>query len=172
MAQEALGRLLDLSIGFAPVDMQTAANTGKRVSLRNAGGVTIVLFKAAGTAADDPVLTLKQHTASSAGTSANLATIDHYYIKAGTTLAGTETWTRVTQTAAATITDPGGVGTSAETQMLVVIEVRAEQLSDTYKYVSLDVADVGGNAQLGCVLYLLHDLSSPRAAANLPAPLS
>lgn len=174
MAQEGLGRIFDLSVGFIPVDMQTAANTGKRVSLHNCAGVTIVLFKAVGTAGDDPALTLKQHTASSSGTTANLAVIDHYYYKSAVSaaLAGTETWTRVAQTAAATITDPGGLGFSAESSMIVAIEVAGTSLSDGYKYVSLDVADVGGNAQLGGVLYIKHQLVAGRTPANLPAGLS
>ncbi|WP_432010181.1 hypothetical protein [Streptomyces cucumeris] len=172
MAMEALGRTVDISIGAAPVDWSSAAVTGKRVSLRNAGGVTILLVKAAGTAGDDPTVTLKQHTASSGGTSANLSIIDHYYLKNATTLAGTETWTRVTQAAAATIADPGGAGTSAESQQLIAIEVDARSLSDGYKYISLDVADVGTNAQLGAVIYLLRDLTAQRAPANLVAPLS
>ncbi|PBC71573.1 hypothetical protein BX265_6183 [Streptomyces sp. TLI_235] len=171
MAQEALGRNFDVSIGVAPVDLQ-AAQTGKRVSLRNAAGCTILIIKAAGTAGDDPTVTLKQHTASSGGTSANLAIIDHYYLKSATTLAGSETWTRVAQTAAATIADPGAAGTSAESQQLIAIEVDARSLSDGYKYISLDVADTGTNAQLGTVVYLLRDLTAQRTPANLVAPLS
>jgi len=154
--------------------MQTAANTGKRVSLQRSASALVVLFKAVGTAADDPVLTLKQHTASSSGTTANLASIDHYYYKAAVSgaLAGTETWTRVAQTASQTITDPGGLGTSAESSMIVAIPVLGTALSDGYKYISLDVADVGGNAQLGCVLYILGDLAVQRTPANLAAALS
>ncbi|MCM1943141.1 hypothetical protein NC239_33560 [Streptomyces sp. G3] len=168
---EALGRLVDVCVGAAPVDLSTAAVTGKRVRLRDAGGLTIVVFKGAGTAGDDPTLTLKQHTAASAGTTSNLAVIDHYYVKDATALAGTEQWTRVAQTAAATIADPGGAGTSAEHQQIIVIEVEAEQLSDGYTHVSLDVADVGTNAQLGAVLYLRRDLSVERAPAALVASL-
>ncbi|GAA4226089.1 hypothetical protein GCM10022254_09890 [Actinomadura meridiana] len=168
---EGLGRLFDLSCGVAPVDLQTA-QTGKRVSLRHAAGVSIVLFKGAGTAADDPTVTLKEHTASSGGTSQNLAVIDHYHLKAETALDGDETWETVTQSAAATIADPGGDGTSAESQQIVVIEVDATSLSDGYAYVSLDVADVGGNAQLGAVLYILRDLASQRAPDKMHAPLS
>jgi hypothetical protein len=168
---EALGRLFDLSTGVAPVDLQTA-QTGKRVSLAHAGGVLIVLFKGAGPAGHDPTVTLKEHTASTGGTSQNLAIIDHYYLKAETTLDGDETWTKVTQSAAATIADPGGGGTSAEEEQIVAIDVRAEQLSDDYGYVSLDVGDVGGNAQLGGVLYMLYDLHVQRTPANLVAPLS
>ncbi|MGW7786045.1 hypothetical protein [Streptomyces tricolor] len=171
MAMEALGRLVDVCIGAAPVDLSTAAVTGKRVSLKGCGGLTIVVFKGAGTAGDDPTLTLKQHTASSGGTTSNLAVIDHYYLKSATTLAGTEAWSKVTQTAAATIADPGGAGTSAESQQIIVIEVDAAQLADGYTHVSLDVADVGTNAQLGAILYLRRDLLVERAPAALAASL-
>lgn len=171
MAMDALGRLFDISTGFVPVDMQTA-QTGKRVSLRHCGGVTVVLFKAAGTAGDDPTLTLKEHTASSGGTSQNLAVIDEYWIKTEAALDGDETWARETQSAAATIADPGGDGTSAESQQIVVFEVDGRQLSDGFDYISVDVADTGTNAQLGCVLYLLRDLNVQRAPASLVAPLS
>ncbi|MFF9002612.1 hypothetical protein ACF1GW_35685 [Streptomyces achromogenes] len=171
MAMEALGRLIDVCVGAAPVDLSSAAVTGKRVSLKGCGGLTIVVFKGAGTAGDDPTLTLKQHTASSGGTTSNLAVIDHYYLKSATTLAGTEAWSRVTQSAAATIADPGGAGTSAESQQIIVIEVDAAQLADGYTHVSLDVADVGTNAQLGAILYLRRDLLVERAPAALAASL-
>jgi hypothetical protein len=173
MAQEGLGRAFDISAGIIPVDSQTAAMTGKRVSLKNSGAVSIVVFKAVGTANDDPVVTLKQHTAATGGTSANLAVIDHYYLKDAALLAGTETWTKVTQAAAATITDPGGNGTSAEHQQILVIPVRGVQLSDTYAYVSLDIADTGAaGAQLISCLYILHELAVKRTPANLVAALA
>lgn len=167
---EALGRLFDISAGVAPVDLATAAASGKRVHLKNAGGCTIVLVKGAGTAAEDPVVTLKQHTAASGGTTANLAVIDSYYVKSAATLAGSETWSRVTQAAAATITDPGGAGTSAESQQIVVIEVDTTSLADGHEWISLDVADVGVGAQLGAVLYLLRDLTVQRTPQNLANP--
>lgn len=173
MAQEGLGRAFDISAGIIPVDSQTAAMTGKRVSLKNAGAISIVVFKAVGTANDDPVVTLKQHTAASSGTSANLAVIDHYYLKDAALLAGTETWTKITQAAAATITDPGGAGTSAEHQQILVIPVRGVQLSDGYGYVSLDIADTGAaGAQLISCLYILHELAVKRTPANLAAALA
>lgn len=171
---EGLGRLFDLSIGFTVVDINTAnAATGARCSLRHASGVTILMHKAAGTAADDPTVTLKQHTASTGGTTANLAIIDHYYLKTEATLDGDEAWTKVTQAVAATIADPGGAGTSAEHEQLLAIEVSAAQLSDGYNYVSLDYAVAGlGNAQLACTIYILHDLAVQRTPASLPIPLS
>src|SRR5688500_9679363 len=119
---DALGRLFDLSIGWVPVDAQSA-QTGKRVSLRNASGVTFVVIKAAGTAGDDHSYDLQQHTAASGGTTADLDIISYYFLKSETTLDGDETWTKVTQTAASEITDAGGAGTSAEEQQVLVIEV-------------------------------------------------
>lgn len=170
MAQNGLGRLFDFSIGWSPVDSQSAAITGKRVSLRNAGGVTFLVIKAAGTANDDPVFDLQQHTASSGGTTADLDIVATYWIKQETTLDGDETWTEVTQTAASEVTLNS---TSAETEMLVVFEVDARQLSDGYDYVSLNCADTGSaGAQLMACVYVLRDLAVQRTPANLVAPLS
>jgi hypothetical protein len=167
---EALGREFDLSVGAAPYDTNAAASTGKRVKLgANANGVSIVLFKGAGTGTDVPVLTFKQHTASSGGTSANLATIKKWRAKSATTLAGTETWVENTQAAAATVTLTG----EATKQGIYVFEIDADQLDDGYGYVSVDVADTGAaGAQLGGVLYILRDLMVQRDPASLAASLA
>lgn len=164
-----LGYDYDLSVGFAVVDMSTGANTGKRVSLRDCEGVDVVLFKAAGTAGQDPVLTLNEHTASTAGTSQTLAGLNRYFYKQGTTIDGTETWTEVTQAAATTLTLNG---TSAESQGIFVVPIDATALSDGYNYISIDVADVGANAQLGGVLYIKRQLHVERAPDKLAAALS
>lgn len=170
MHVEALGRLFDVGTGFVPVDINTNnGETGKRCYLGGASGCTILVFKAAGTAGDDPTLTVKQHTAYTGGTTANLAVVDHYYIKSETALDNDESWSKITQTAAATIVDPGGAGTSAESQMIIAVPIGADQLSDGYAWVSLDYAVAAlANAQLACWFYILHDLHSQRAAANLP----
>lgn len=167
---EGLGRLFDISIGWAPVDTQSAAITGKRVSLKNASGITFLVNKAAGTANDDPTFDVQQHTAASGGTTADLDVITKYYIKQETTLDGDETWTEVTQAAASEVTLNS---TSAETEMLVAIYVHASQLTAGYDYVSLNCADTGSaGAQLASCIYILHDLAVMRAPQNLVAPLS
>lgn len=168
---EGLARLFDIAIGAAPVDLSTAAVTGKRVALKGSSAITFLVFKGAGTAGDDPAVTIQQHTAASGGTSSNLSVIDHYYLKDAATLAGTEQWVTKTQAAGATITDPGGAGTSAEHQQILAIEVSGTELSDGYTHVSLNIADVGTNAQLGAVLYVLHDLTVQRAPDALAATL-
>lgn len=165
----ALGRAFDISCGFAPVDTQTGANTGKRVALRNAQGLTVVLFKGAGTGTDVPVFTLNEHNASSGGTSQVLAKITKWHKKSATTLAGTETWTTTTQAAGSTLTLTG----EATKQGIYVFEIDGTSLSDGFNYLSVDVADTGSaGAQLGGVLYILHDLIVQRAPANLAAALS
>ena len=90
---DALGRLFDIGLAWAPVDAQTA-QTGKRVSLKHATGCTIVVIKAAGTAGDDHSYALLQHTAYTGGTSADLNAISAYYIKQETALDNDESWAR------------------------------------------------------------------------------
>lgn len=165
---QGLGRLFDISIGSVPTDAVAGAITGKRVSLRNAGGVTIVVCTT-GASTDITDVDLQQHTASSGGTTADLDIITSYYYKTEATLDGDETWTRGTQSAASEITNVG----AASEELLLVIEVDSTQLSDGYKYVSLDIPDLGTNGTRHCcILYLLRDLNVQRAPANLVAPLS
>jgi hypothetical protein len=165
-----LGDSYDLGTGFVPVDMQTA-QTGKRIWMGGLDAVDIIFIKAAGTAGDDPTLTLQEHNASTGGSSQNLAVIEEYFVKKEATLDNDETWTRVTQSAAATIADPGGAGTSAEEQQIVVFTVSKDQLSSGFKYISVNVADTGTNAQLGTVLYLLRGLDKHAQATSYLAPL-
>jgi hypothetical protein len=165
---DALGRLFDVSIGSVPTDAVAGAITGKRVSLRNAGGCTIVVVTT-GASTDITDVDLQQHTASSGGTTADLDIITSYYYKSETTLDGDETWTRATQSAASEITNVG----AASEELLLVIEVEASSLSDGYKYISLDIPDLGTNGTRHCaILYFLRDLAVQRTPANLVAPLS
>lgn len=166
---EGLGRLFDVGLAWAPVDSQSGAITGKRIAMSGASGLTIVVTKGAGTAGDDPVFTLQEHTAYTGGTSQTLAAIGHYYLKQETTLDNDESWSKVDNTsggaAQGTVT---GNATSAETQCLFVIEVDAASLSDGYTHVSLNLADTGSaGAQLASAVYILHDLYRQRTPANL-----
>jgi hypothetical protein len=155
----------NLSAGFVPVDMQTAANDGDWVSLKNYHHVSVVLFKAAGTAGDDPTLTMEQATTNT-GTGAKALTFRNIYVKQGT-LTAVGTFTRVDQTAAATYTDL----VSAEIQAIWVVEFDSDELDvdGGFDHIRGRVADIGGNAQLGCMLYILGE---PRyAQAVLPSAL-
>lgn len=162
----ALGRLFDVGMGWAPVDAQSA-QTGKRCSLRNASGVTILVIKAAGTAGDDHSYDLQQHTAASGGTTADLDSVVTYHVKQETALDNDESWEAFTQSIASEVTDAGAAGTSAEQQQIIAIYVGAEDLSDGYTHVSLNSGGEGSNAQLSTCVYLLHDLKVQRNPINL-----
>lgn len=160
----ALGRLFDINTGFAPVDTQTGANTGLRVKMSRSQGCTFVYFKAAGTGTDVSVLTLQEHSASTGGTSQNLAKIDTVFKKVATTLDGSETWTKATQAAGATYTTTG----EATKQGIYVIHIDGTQLSDTFTHLSMSVADTGAaGTQPASMLYFLTDLDVQRAPNNL-----
>lgn len=139
-----------LSSAFVPVDMQTAANTGDWFNMVPFRKVLCVLFKAAGTAGDDPVITLEQAKNNSGGSNKalNFTTI---HSKVGT-LTSVGQFTKITQAAANTYEDE----TSAESQAIIAIEIDESDLdvANDYTHIQMSVADVGSNAQLGCGFYL------------------
>lgn len=171
---EALGRLFDIGTGWVPVDLDTANGaTGKRISMQHCDAITFVVFLAVG-ATDDVVLDVQQHTAYTGGTSSDLDStavststgITRWHIKSEATLDNDETWTTVTQSEASEITLTGA--TYGDKQNIVVIEVRASQLGDTYTHVSLNAATTTGTAHLGACLYFPHAMRYRRKPANLP----
>lgn len=150
-----------IEAGVVPVDMSAAANNGDWVSLVNYHRCVVVLYKAAGTAGDDPVFTLKQAT-DAAGTGAKALAFDVVNEKVGT-LASIAAWTRVAQSAAGTYTNAA----SAEAQALIVVEVRSNELDvlNGFTHIQVSVPDVGTNAQLGCAFYIMLDPRYTQASA-------
>lgn len=173
MSMFALGRIFDIGLGWAPVDIDTANGaTGKRISMAGASCCTFVLALGAG-GSEDNVLTVQQHTAYTGGTSSNLATatistssgITRWHIKAETTLDNDEQWTTTTQSDGATVTVVGA--TYGAQQKIVVIEVDADQLGDGYTHLSLNSAITTSTSQLGACLYFLSGLRYPRKPSKL-----
>lgn len=172
----ALGRLFDIGIGFPVVDLNTAGATGKRFDLSVATGITFVFSMAvAGGGTDDNVITFKQHTAYTSGTSNNLAAatvttssgITAYWIKSEVALDNDEAWVEVTQADSATITLTGA--TYGPQQVILAVYVSADQLGDGYTHVSADFADPGsGGTRLGVCLGILHDLAFQGKPSRLP----
>lgn len=137
-----------------PVDLNTAAVTGARVSIKNAKRVTFVCVLAAGTSTTTHGFTLRQHTAASSGSSADLSVDNPYYHKVG----AATVFTKVTPGSAAAAYDLHAL--LADSASIVVFEVLAEQLTDGYGWVSVDTADSGG-AQLGTILALVDTEFKP-----------
>jgi len=150
----------DIVSAFVPVDMQTADNNGDWVNLKNYGRCVAVLFKAAGTAGQDPVFKLQQ-AKDAAGTSAKDLLFDTIWKKVGT-LTGIAGFTKATQTAATSHTDTD----SAEASSIMAVEIKASDLdvANGFTHVQLSIADVGGNAQLGCGFYIMLDPAFHRSA--------
>lgn len=164
---EALGRETDFTIGVAPVDLSGGAQTGKRVSLKNASGVQVVIVKGAASTGTDPAFTFKEATADTSGTSQVMANPPAYfYKKSAAALAGTETWAKVAATySTGVVTLTGEEGN----QGIYVFDVLAEDLSAGFDYLEVDSGDAGSVAQLGTVLFVVHDLLAQRSPANLAA---
>ena len=175
MGMKGLGRLFDLQSVIMPVDLAGGANAGALVSLENAGGVTFVFIKNQGIAGDDPVLTFREAQDGSATNEQDLDVVTEYFSKtetAAAALTGAETWSRFTQSAGDIDGDNASaeVGLSGEDEALVAIYIDADDLSDGYTHVTVDIADTGsGGASLGAVLAIVHDLAVQRAPQNLAA---
>lgn len=163
-----LAETIQMVAGIIPVNLQTAANDGDWVSLKNYGHVAIVVLKGAGTAGEDPVLTVRQ-AQDVAGTGAKALTFDTIYAKVGAQ-SGIGAFTKVSQAAANTYTD----ATSAEAEGLFVIEFEAEDLdlANGFDCIQVQIPDVGAGAtpQIGGALYLL---SEPRYGGEpLPSAIA
>jgi hypothetical protein len=125
----------------APVDLNAAAITGARISMKECKHLAIVLSFGASTGATVEA-TLKQHTAASGGTTANLLVKANYYHKVGAATSFTKVEARPDASLPALLdlttllAADGGI---------VVIEVLDEHLdtNNGYDYVSVDLADSG-----------------------------
>src|SRR5690242_9913341 len=100
MGMRALGRLFDIGLAVAPVDINTSdAATGKRISMVDCSGITVVAVCLVG-GADDLTFDIQQHTAYTGGSSADLdaagvtgATgVTAWHLKAETALDNDESW--------------------------------------------------------------------------------
>ncbi len=139
-----------------PVDLNTAAVTGGRVSMKNARRCAFVIQLAAGTTTTTHGFTLRQHDAASAGNSKDLSVANPYYHKIG----AATVFTKVEPGSAAAAYDLHAL--VADDVAVVVMEVLAEDLdrANNYAWVSLDIADTGG-AQLGSVVAIVDNMLLP-----------
>lgn len=169
--ERALGSLFNVAMAMAPRDLSSGAGTGLRIDMRYATTCTFVIFAGAGTAGDDLVIDLQEHNASSGGTSQDLDIITEYFRTSETTLDGDEVWVRYTQAAASETTD--STGTTAEEQNLMVVEVRADQLSDGFRWLSVNIPDLGSaGTKYGGAIAILSGLRQQGKPERLRLPLT
>ena len=150
--------------GFVPLDLQTQRD-GDWVAMKDYNHLTIVFYKGVGTAGDNATVTLQQAT-DNAGAGAKAFNFTEIWRKQAADVQTVGQFTKTTQAAANTFTN-----TNAADQAIWALEIDADMLDvdGGFKYVRLTLNDVGVNAQLGCVLYILTE---PRhAEANPPSAL-
>lgn len=171
MANESkLLSMVQIVEGFPAVDLSTGANNGDWVSLENYKRVLIVFRSGVGTAGDDPTLTVRQATDAAGTSDKNLTFATIYRKQAATSLASTGQWTKTTQTAAATYTNTD----AAEQSLIWCVDIMASDLdvANGFKFLRATVADVGGAAQPGDLLYLLYEPRYPDAPENMLSALA
>lgn len=153
--------IADIVPAFVPVDMQAAANNGQWIAMKHVSRLLCVLFKAAGTAGDNPVFTLKQATDNS-GTGAKALNFTRARTKIGA-IASTPQWTIASQSAANTYTP-----TSAANPALIAVEIQSNDLdlANGFSFVQLSIPDTGGNAQLGTAFYIAYGLKYPQSVTG------
>lgn len=152
--------IADIVPSFVPVDMQTGNNGSNWFNMALCEKVICVLYKGAGTAGDNPVLTLNQ-AQDNASTGSKGLNFTRYRSKVGAiATAANQVWTVTTQAAASTATP-----TSAASVAVFAIEVNAKDLdiNNGFNHVQFTIPDVGSNAQLGCAFYIAYGLKQPTA---------
>lgn len=156
-----------------PVDLASAAASGPYASLKNCEAITMIIIKAAGTAGDDPVITLTQAKDSS-GTGAKTLNITSLAHQIAADITAETTFTDgldadgdvIDRQNSVASYDTDGIN-GAENEALIVIRVHQDDLDDDYTHVRLNIADVGTNAQLGAAIYIADGLAY--AGQNAPA---
>lgn len=165
---QGLGKDFDLGLGAIIQTFNGSGITGKNVSLQNCRGVGVLVVKMANGTTDDLAIDL-QEVNGSAGTPRDLDIITQYAVKSETALDNDESWVITTQSAASEITAIAG---TAELEMMLYFEVLAEQLSDGYTHIAVNVPDLGNtDTEQGCVIYIPFGLKVQRNPANMPSLL-
>jgi hypothetical protein len=155
MYNKAFFDLHTVKPAFYPVDLNAAAITGERIGLINGQKVTVIVTLADSLTGGAVDITLKQHTAASAGSSKVLSVARPYYTKVG---AATK-FTKVEPTVAASNyvfssafdTDPGQIAFEIESQDL--------DRDNAYTHFSIDLAD-GAVARIASAIYILSEVRS------------
>ena len=133
-----------------PVDLDAAANTGERFDMQKFKRVAFIIVAAAGTTPDSHTVSLQQHTVATSGTPAALAIANPWFHKVN----AETSFTKVDVDVAASSFDIDAI--VGDTKFVAVFEVLQENLTDGYRWVSLNMTDAGG-AQLGTVIAIGFD---------------
>jgi len=147
-------------VGLVPYDMSLGAGSGDYISLKNYRHVAVVFLKDAGTASENATITLQQ-ASDVAGTGVKSLNFTEYYLKDGTQT-GVGTFTKTSQTAAATVTATGA------NEQLLVVEFDGDDLDvdNGFDCIRATISDAGSTtAAYGTLLYILSQARYPSEPA-------
>lgn len=167
-----IAETMQIQEGFPTVDLQTGANNGDWVSLKNYKHVGILFRSGVGTAGDDPTVVVQQ-ASDVAGTGAkalNINTSKIFKKQAATSHASTGQWS---DASAGVTTNSWTDAAAAEQVLTLLIEFDADELDvdNGFDCIRATIADVGGNAQPGDLLYLLTEPRYPSQPTELPSAI-
>ena len=151
MNQHILDKI-DLVSGIVPINLGSARSSDV-MSLKNFHRVAIVFFKAAGSASEDPTLTVLQASSVAASNSKAL-NFTEIWTKQGT-LTSVGTWTKTTQDAGNTYTNTS----ASENEAIWVIDIQTDALDvdNGFDCIQVTIADAGSTNQLGALLFVGHE---------------
>lgn len=143
---------IDLVSGIVPINLGSARSSDV-MTLKNFHRVAIVFFKAAGSASEDPTLTVLQ-ASSVAPSNAKALNFTEIWTKQGT-LTSVGTWTKTTQAAGNTYTN----ATASENEAIWVIDIQTDALDvdNGFDCIQVTIADAGSTNQLGALLFVGHE---------------
>ena len=149
---------VDIVSGIVPINIGSARSSDV-ISMKNHGRCAIVLHKAAGSASEDPTITVLQ-ASSVAPSNAKAVNFTDVYTKQGT-LSSVGTWTKTTQAAGNTYTN----ATASENEAVWVIDIPADALDvdNGFDCLQVTIADAGSVNQLASLTFILHE---PRYAKS------
>jgi hypothetical protein len=161
MKNANLAEVKGLKQAFAPKDLNGAATTGARISLKEGDRVAVVISLGTSTAAA-VVATLRQHDAATSGNSKDLEVDNLYFHKAG---AATK-FTKVQPSAAAAAYTLSSI--FAADGGIVVFEVEGSQLdiNGGFNHFSVNLNDTTA-AKLAAAVYVLNADGSPAYELDL-----
>lgn len=149
LAEELVPKVL-----IDPVNLNTAAVTGNRIDMQDLEKVTLLIVLNSATSRTAVTLDLDQHTVASAGTPAALAVANKYFHKVG----AATVFTAVEPTVAADSYDFTTL--VGDSKAVIVMEVRSADLTDGYRWISINSADSGADG-IGAVIALGHARLKP-----------
>ena len=141
-------------VGLIPYDTMDAAAEGDWVSMKLFHSVVVKFVRAAGTAGEDPTITIEQAT-NVAGDDAKALNFTDIYEKQGTQT-GVGTFTKQTQDADETYTS----GTSVENEIMWCIEFDVDELDvdNGFDCIRASISDPGsGGNRYGYLEYILFE---------------